>query len=150
MKKIFVALFALCTFTVGLSAQDYQTAGGLQVDFGNGSTLVGPLLKHFFTSECAGQAEVLFGSGLTVIGVEGSYNQPISEAQGLNWYVGIGPQAYIGSRDTAFGLRPSVGLEYTISNLPVNIGLDWRPIWTLTNGSHFEAGRFGLSFKYIF
>lgn len=150
MKKFFITLFVLSAFVVGLSAQSYKTAGGLHIDFGDGSTLVGPHLKHFFTNEYAGQVEVLFGSNVTVLGLEGSYNQPVAGARGLAWNIGLGPQAFIWSGDTQFALRPFTGLEYTISNAPINIGLDWRPLWTLTDNSHFTAGRFGLSLKYVF
>lgn len=151
LRNLFiVGILAIAAITTTATAQSYRTAGGLMVDFGDGSTFVGPHVKHFFTNEMAAQASVLFGSGVTAIALEGSYNAPVPGAQGLAWNIGIGPQALIGKHNTSFALRPAAGLEFTIPNAPINIGLDWRPAWILTDGSHFEAGRFGLALRYIF
>ena len=150
MKKFFITLFAICAITTTVSAQNYRTGAGLFIDFGDGSTLVGPHVKHFFTNQIAGQGLVLFGSGITALGADVSYNAIIPGAQGLSWNIGLGPQAWIGKNNTIFALRPAVGLEYKIPGAPLNIGLDWRPAWILTDDSDFEAGRFGLALRYTF
>lgn len=151
LRNLFiVGLLAIAAITTTANAQSYRTAGGLFIDFGDGATLVGPHVKHFFTNQMAGQAAVLFGSGITAISLEGSYNAPIPGAQGLAWNVGIGPQAWIGKNSTVFALRPALGLEYTIPSAPINLGIDWRPAWALSDGSHFSAGHFGLAIRYIF
>lgn len=154
MKKLFLGISLLGAALLGLnntaSAQSYRTAGGLFVDFGDGSTFVGPAVKHSFDGTNALQGMVLFGDGATLIGAEYSYNKSIPGAAGLDWNIGIGPQALIGDNDTDFLLRPTLGLEYTIPSAPINFGLDWRPAWTLSNGSHFTAGRFGLALRYVF
>ena len=52
MKKLLFTLIAgAALFTTSITdvkAQDYKTAAGLAIDFGDGSTLVGPHIKHFF------------------------------------------------------------------------------------------------------
>ncbi len=126
----------------------YNTAFGLFLDLGNGGTYVGPHVKHFFTAQDAGQAMVLFGNDITILGLEYSYNKAIPNAGGLIWNAGIGPQVLFGDGDTGFALRPQVGLEYKVSQVPISIGFDWRPAWTVSPDSDFEAGRFGLTFKY--
>jgi len=152
MKKIFLALSALLLIGASqtLKAQSYHTAGGLFIDFGNGATLVGPHVKHFINQTGAIQGMVLFGNGLTALGVEYSYNEPIRNAPGLLWNVGVGPQAAFGDGSTDFLVRPALGLEYKVPNAPINFGFDWRPAWQLTHGSDFEAGRFGIAFRYVF
>ncbi|MFT4203096.1 MAG: hypothetical protein QM610_04215 [Chitinophagaceae bacterium] len=132
----------------------YQNAIGLFIDAGNGGTLVGPHFKHFFNSRDAGQIMVLFGNNWTRIGAEYSYNAPISGANGLKWNIGVGPQVGFysnqGYSQTDFFIRPMVGLEYKVPQVPIAFGFDWRPDWALTHGSNFEAGRFGIAFKYAF
>ncbi len=154
MKKLlFSALLigaALIGFNSTASAQNYRTAGGLFIDFGDGSTFVGPAVKHSFDGTNALQGMVLFGNGATAIGAEYSYNKNIPGANGLGWNIGVGPQAIIGKGDTDFAIRPALGLEYTIPSAPINFGLDWRPMWLLDDGGHFAAGRFGLGLRYIF
>ena len=152
MKRILLAFSVMLLIGAAqqVEAQSYKTAGGLFVDFGNGPALVGPHVKHFINQNSAIQGSVLFGGGATAIGLEYSYNEPVKNAAGLMWGVGIGPQAAFGHGTTDFLVRPSVGLEYKVPQVPINFGFDWRPGWTLTHGSDFEAGRFGIAFRYVF
>src|SRR5690606_4149434 len=99
MKQLF--LITLLAWTIHLftaqhaTAQHYRTGLGLFIDVGDGRTLVGPHIKHFFNDRDAGQAMVLFTDGATLIGAEYSYNKPFPNANGLSWNIGVGPQAYI-------------------------------------------------------
>ncbi|UAY55155.1 hypothetical protein [Arachidicoccus terrestris] len=152
MKKILLAFTALLLIGAAqqLQAQSYRTAGGLFIDFGNGATLVGPHVKHFVNNHDAIQGMVLFGNGLTLLGAEYSYNEAIRNAPGLMWNIGVGPQAAFGDGSTDFLVRPALGIEYKVPSAPINFGFDWRPMWVLTHGSNFEAGRFGIAFRYVF
>ena len=151
LKRFFITTILVATFATTLSAQGYRTAAGLFIDFGDGATFVGPHIKHFFTNQYSGQAMALFGSNITVLGVEGAYNAPIPNAKGLMWNIGFGPQAWIGDGGSIFALRPSTGLEFTLPGAPFNIGFDWRPAWVLWDGdSYFEPGRFSFTFRYTF
>ncbi|SEO02905.1 hypothetical protein SAMN05216436_12921 [bacterium A37T11] len=156
MKKQFLFAFLILGLNLGLhqmaAAQQtpYKTAFGLFLDLGNGGTYVGPHIKHFLNNQNAIQGTLLFGNGATFIGGDYSYNKQIQNAPGLFWNVSGGAQIGFGNDQTAFLLRPAVGLEYKIKEIPIAVGFDWRPSWQLTQGSHFEAGRFGLTFKYVF
>lgn len=149
MKRFFIAFFAMLTIISTASSQDYKTGFGLLVDVGEGTTFVGPHIKHFFTPEIAGQGLVMFATGVTVVGVEGSYNGEIPNAKGLRWNIGIGPQALIGKSRTLFALRPSAGVEFTVPSTPINIGFDWRPSLIFIDGSDFTPGRFGIALRYV-
>lgn len=131
-------------------AQTYRTGVGLFVDFGDGRTYAGPHIKHFFSAHNAGQAMILFAGNRTLIGAEYSYNDQIRGANGLSWYVGIGPQAVIRRNDSFFHIKPAVGLEFKIPGAPLATSFDWRPTWVLHDDSHFVPGRFGFAFKFTF
>lgn len=163
MKKVFLSLFVASFLTLGLqeaNAQNrYRTALGLGIDLGDGPTLVGPQIKHFFDATNAGNAQVLFGDNITVLGVDYSYNQAFSGTNGLSWYVGVGPQlAFVdGGRwwydgddgnSTFVAIRPAVGLEFKIPSAPLAFHFDWKPWWNLSNNSDFEPARFTLGFKF--
>ena len=166
MKKVLLPLLIasismLCIHESNAQSR-YRTALGLGVDLGDGPTLVGPQIKHFFDGTNAGNAQVLFGDDVTVLGVDYSYNQPIAGANGLSWYVGVGPQlAFIDrgrwwfdgdddwdGNETFFALRPAAGLEFKIPSAPFAFHFDWKPWWNLSNYSHFEPARFTLGFKF--
>jgi hypothetical protein len=163
MKKLFTLLtcFALFASTsTKVNAQNYKTGLGLGIDFGDGPTLVGPSLRHHFSSNTALQAELLFGGNTTVIQGFLQYNAPVRGAAGLDWYLGGGPKIQIFDKNkyflndnyTAVYLVPMIGLDYKLSGAPLAIGLDWRPSIAIGDNRGFgtEAGRFGLAFRYIF
>ncbi|SOD17972.1 hypothetical protein [Pedobacter xixiisoli] len=155
MKKLLFTLIAgAALFTINLSkanAQDYKTAAGLAIDFGDGRTLVGPHIKHFINANGALEGDILFADGATFIQGLYLYHGDIKGAQGLRWNLGAGPGVAIGNNNTNFLIRPNAGLDYKISGAPLGLGLDWRPAWQFFDGgNNFEAARFQIGFRYIF
>lgn len=154
MKKLFFTLLTGIGLIAGTStanAQAYKTAAGLAIDFGDGGTLVGPHLKHFFTSNGALEGGVLFGSGETLIQGLYTYNAAIKGASGLMWNIGVGPGVSLYKGGSTFAVRPNLGLDYKIGGAPIALAADWRPTWAFYDGgNNFNAARFQLGFKYVF
>lgn len=147
------AVMLLCT-SVNSNAQKgmgsaYKTALGIRVDFGDGGTGFGFNGKHFLTENNAIDANLIFFDGGAVgLGGEFQYNDNINGAAGLKYYAGIGPNFIFGNGYTDVQLRPVLGLDYKVTTAPINFAFDWRPMFTLNNGTNFNAGRFGLSVRY--
>ena len=154
MKNFLKLAFVACAFIFGVQnaqAQTYKTGAGLMVDLGDGATLVGPHVKHFFSGNNAGEFSLLFGGNSTTIQALYQYNKSFSGASGLMWYIGAGPAISFGDGDTAFSIVPVAGLDYKISGAPLDLFFDWRPrIWISDNNSDFLAGRFGLGARFTF
>lgn len=158
MKKLFFG-FA-CALLVAFSTNvaqaqvngpSYKTAGGVRVDFGDGITGFGLNVKHFLTSTNALDGSLVFyDGGIVGLGGEFQYNDDINGAQGLKYYAGIGPNFLFGNNSTAVQLRPVLGLDYKINEAPINLAFDWRPMFTMNQGTDFNAGRFGLSVRFAF
>lgn len=152
MKKVFL-LLAAAFFYFGNSAQaqtNSVNSAGLMIDFGDGTTLVGPSIKHYFDSKISGQAELLFGGGATFLGAYYQYNDKIQNAAGLGYYIGAGPMLGFGNGNTDFYIRPMAGLDYKLSDSPINLTFDWRPLFYVGDNSNFTAGRFGLGVRFAF
>jgi hypothetical protein len=154
MKKLLL-LFFLASFYFVNNAQAQRSgatanSAGITIDFGDGSTLVGPALKHFFDRNNAGQFELLFGNGGTYLAAYYQYNAPIQNAGGLQYYIGVGPALGFGNGNTDFYIRPMAGLEYKIRNTPLNLAFDWRPAFYVGDNSEFTAARFGLGLRFSF
>lgn len=163
MKRLILSVFT-AAFVIGAmnnaEAQSYRTSLGVGIDVGDGPTLGGPQIKHFFDRENAGNAQVFFGDHMTLLGVDYSYNQAIRGARGLSWYVGIGPQLTFldnnniwfdddhNDNHTHVAIRPALGLEFKIPTAPLAFHFDWKPWWNLTHNSSFEPARFTLGFKF--
>ncbi|OAQ42210.1 hypothetical protein A5893_03595 [Pedobacter psychrophilus] len=152
MKKLILSTFAVICFNITVSAQsNYKTGLGLGLDFGDGATYVGPSLKHFFNANSAGQAEILFANGSTNINALYEYHQQIKGAEGLQWYLGVGPGVYFYKGGSDFAIKPMAGLDYKISQAPISFTFDWRPTLYFGNiDTEFFPGRFGLGFRYTF
>jgi hypothetical protein len=152
MKKLFLlAVTAVLLSTASTFAQSsYKTALGLGIDFGDGSTLVGPSIKHFFSPNDALQGDLLFGADATWIGGNYLYHQSFKEAKELKWYIGVGPQVALYEGGSTWYLRPAAGLDYKVKSAPISLVFDWRPMVRLSDGSDFLAARFGLGFRYTF
>lgn len=150
-------LLAALSFGSKASAQSYKNSLGIQLDLGEGSTLVGPAFKHFFSANSAANVSLLFGGNTTMVGFDYQYHGGISGASGLRWYAGAGASigffsAY-GFKQTDVWLRPQVGLDFKPAAAPLAFNFDWRPMVRLTHGDagdRFTAARFGLGMRYTF
>ncbi len=153
MKKVLIicSIFAGMLISTANAQSSYRTGLGLGIDFGTGSTLVGPSLKHFFTENHVGQFEVLFGNNYTIIEAFYEYHNDFPNAAGLKWYLGGGAGFGLYKGGSNFLLRPIGGLDYKINDVPLSISFDWRPTIAIGDGdSDFEPARFGFGFRYTF
>jgi hypothetical protein len=151
MKKVLLLVVAgFLYFGNTAKAQTGATSAGLTIDFGDGATLVGPAIRHNFTRNGIGQAELLFGGGGTYLSAYYQYQDKIQNGNGLDWYVGVGPQLGFGNGNTDFYIRPMVGLDYKLEGTPLDLAFDWRPAFYVGDNSNFTAARFGLGFRFAF
>ena len=155
---IFLLLFSLKSFSQTSNSPIYKTAAGLTVEFGTGGAIVGPAIKHYFDIHNALQGELMFGDGATYFSSFYTFNGSIKNASGLNYNVGFGPalcfvsgsQLEGTSGQTLLFLRPTAGLDYKISETPLNLTFDWRPSFYVGNGSKFIPARFGIGLRFAF
>lgn len=125
LSLVIVAFMCFSTFYVHAQS-NYTTAVGLSLDFGEGGTFVGPSLKHFFNERNAGDVELLFGSGVTMVNLLYQFHGNIENAEGLKWFAGAGPTILLGGGGSALALRPIVGMDYKFKDVPLSLALDWR------------------------
>ena len=71
------------------------------------------------------------------------------DGDNLKWYLGAGPSVFIGN-DFLLGASGEVGLEYRFEEVPIALGLDWRPTLWIVEQTDFHAGGFGLNVRYVF
>jgi hypothetical protein len=145
MKKVLITLtFGLLIFNLA-GAQDYKTGVGLRAGIYNGLTV-----KHFIKTRAALEGLLytpLNRSGIEITGLYEVHNNAF-DVDRLNWYFGAG--GHIGMYgDAALGLDLILGIEYNIKEIPINIGIDWKPgINLIGDSSHWAEGG-ALSIRYI-
>jgi hypothetical protein len=92
--------------------------------------------------------DLSFGNG---VGVEALYDflyRPLGDAEGFDWYVGVGPYAFLGD-PFQLGISGEVGMEYHF-DFPLAVGADWRPSLRIIDNTDFIWDGFGLNVRWVF
>jgi hypothetical protein len=156
MKKIFLTVtitFCLLVFT---NAQDYKTGIGLRA-----GPYIGFTVKQFLNEKSA--IEALVSTRWKGIEFTGLYEIHFSafKVDRLNWFLGGGGHIGFyngdntdwGTAETSYinaGIDGIIGLEYSFSEFPVSLSIDWKPALNLTGDTGFWVDNAALSIRYIF
>jgi hypothetical protein len=143
MKKIVLVIavvFVTCSYSFG------QEVG---LRFGNISAGNVAIDGIFSTSKFTRiHADVSFGHGVGVDVLWDFLYRPVG-GEAFNWYLGAGP--YIQIADPFWlGVVGEAGLEYRFNQVPIAIGLDWRPTVSIIESTNFYADVFGFNVRYVF
>ena len=142
MKKILLGLFMLST--VAISAQEIGVRFG-EVS-GNNVAVDGVFETGSFSRV---HANISFGGdGVGLDALWDFIYRPLG-GESFNWYAGFGPSAYIGDL-FLLGASGEIGLEYVFNEVPIAIGLDYRPTFWIIENTDFDFGGFGLNIRYRF
>lgn len=135
-----LTMLTIGSFT-GLQAQEVGIRFG---DFyGNNVAIDGVFALGEFSRI---HADVSFGgNGLGIDALWNPIYDDIPDTD-LQWYAGFGPALYLGD-NFRFGAAGEVGAEYAFSDVPITIGLDFRPYLFLVEQTEFRAG-FGLNVRW--
>lgn len=143
---------------VSAGAQDYKTGIGLRAGYPAGLTI-----KHFLNRKAAleGLLSTRWG-GFVVTGLFEAH-RPLADVERLNWYYGFGAHVGFwngnykynywgdpGMSYTIVGVDGILGLEYNFREIPVNLGLDWKPAFNFNSVAAFWGDGAALSIRYIF
>jgi hypothetical protein len=156
MKKAILTLTLVIFISAYTSAQDYNTGVGLRLGFANGLTV-----KHFISQRSALEGLLTtIWHGFDVTGLYEVHNNAF-DVERLNWYFGGGghlgfwngnntPWGNEGVNYTIIGIDGILGIEYNFKEVPINLGLDWKPEFNLSGYSGFWGYGGALSIRYIF
>lgn len=95
-------------------------------------------------------ADVTFGGN--GVGIDALYDflyKPLGNAEGFNWYTGVGVASYLGD-PFLLGIAGEVGIEYHFAGVPIALGLDWRPTFMIIENTDFNADSFGFNARFCF
>jgi hypothetical protein len=146
MLMIILGLTLSMTLPMTLSAQPYEHSGGVRAGYSSGITY-----KGFFRYQMSAiEADLLYnrhGFNLTAM-----YLYHMEPFRSKRWLAFVGGGAFGGDWNEAFsiGLTASVGLEYVIRDLPLNLSLDWKPMANLYREMEADFLDFGVSIRYRF
>lgn len=154
---LFVTLF-ISMAAIG-QAQNYSTGAGLRLGAFTGITV-----KHFVsgTNALEGIASFRWG-GFSLTGLY-EWQKPINGARNFDYFLGLGGHIGVWNnnhyywhdvdrRNGSFaiiGIDFIAGLEYTFTEVPFNVGIDWKPAFNLIGDSHWWGDGAAISLRYTF
>jgi len=155
MKRFFLSITLATGMFILLNAQDYKTGIGFRFGTGNGFTV-----KHFFNE--SGAVEGMLTTkwhGFDITGLYEKHDRAF-DADRLRWFYGFGAHIgfyngdYVewgspGSTYNVLGIDGIIGLEYSFTEAPINLGIDLKPALNIIGYTGFYAD-FALSVRYIF
>lgn len=134
---------------LGLAASHQSLAQEVGIRFGNVNGNEVAVDGIFALGEFSRvHADVSFGDG---VGIDALWN-PVYDnisTSDFMWYAGFGPSLYL-SDNFKFGVAGEIGAEYPFPDVPITLGLDWRPYFILVEETSFDAGGFGLNVRWRF
>ena len=143
MKKLFLIL----TLTVSvLSISNAQELGIRFGDVTGGNVAIDGIFSTGDFSRI--HADVSFGHGVGIDLLWDFLYRPLP-GEAFNWYAGVGPYAFLGD-PFALGVLGEIGLEYRFNEVPIALGIDWRPYFRLIENTDFGAEGFGLNVRWVF
>ncbi|MFC2098132.1 hypothetical protein ACFLSP_00170 [Bacteroidota bacterium] len=155
MKKNLLLLFLIVPFLHSTSAQDYQTGIGVKIGMAPGISA-----KHFLTTNGAVEGIATFRWGGVNFAALGEFHLPIFDTEGMSFYYGGG--FHVGVWDTGLakntvksgqqlnlGIDGIVGLEYAFFDVPLSLGLDWKPNFNIIRNSRMIIDEISFSIRYL-
>ncbi len=158
MRKVIFTMVLALGFTFAAYSQNYNSAIGLRLGYP-----VSVSYKQFISEPGAIEVFAGFRSyafyGWFNIGATYQHHSPITSVDGLSWFAGGGLSAFFWNYDdgfigadsnTSIGVLGALGLDYKFETAPVNVSLDWLPIFFVNGyGSGFGGGYGALSVRYV-
>ena len=153
MKKGILLIAVLITglFTQNAFAQDGAELGLRFGGYGSSNVLsIDGTLGLSESNRLHGDLNL--GDGFTSVDLLYEWNFPISGVDGLSFYPGVGGSLFLADNYTGIGILGVAGLEYHFYEVPVAIGLGFRPYIGLNNPEGVRAynSGWGLNVRYVF
>lgn len=154
LRKMLTGIAFIFLIATSLNAQNYKTGLGGRIGAFNGFTI-----KHFVQNDKALEGLLSFRwNGFVITGLY-EYQRPFKGAKNLDWFVGIGGHIGFWDREDYYwhrhdgsnsivGMDLIGGIEYTFEEVPINLGLDWKPAFNFIGDDHVWFDGLALSIRY--
>jgi len=156
MYKILIlfSIIFLSAFTPTGLSQDYDTGIGAR-----GGVAWGLTVKHFITTRDAGELLLTVRhNGLNATGLFETH-LPVFDTEDFYFFCGGGLHFGLWNTEEPkilkdvkanTGIDIIIGLEYDLEDLPLSIGMDWKPGLNIVSDFGFTIDEIALSIRYVF
>lgn len=92
-------------------------------------------------------ADISFGGDIGVDLIWDFIYRPLGD-EAFNIYAGVGPYILF-SDPLTVGAVGEIGFEYRFDNVPIALGIDWRPLYSIVEESKFISKGYGFNIRYL-
>jgi hypothetical protein len=144
MRKILFFSMIFISLFLGANSTQAQELG-LRFGHINGNNVA---LDGIFSTGEFSRVHGNLSFGQDGLGLDALWNPIYDDIEDTDfkWYAGFGPSVYL-SDDFRLGGAGEVGVEYAFSEVPITLGLDFRPYLFLVEVTEFRAG-FGFNARW--
>lgn len=140
--KVLILLVFTIVATTNINAQEIGIRGG---DLSGGNIALDAVLLTGDFSRI--HADVSFGEDIGVDLIWDFIYRPLVD-ETFYFYSGIGPY-FLFTDPFTMGAAGEVGFEYRFDSVPIALGIDWRPLLSITEETEFIPEGFGFNVRFI-
>ncbi len=142
-KRILLIILAVL-FSAVLNAQAYKNAAGIRAGYSSGLNY-----RHLAYRGMLYEGQALFNpTGFQFVALAGFQFTPHDKKR-VYYYAGAGP--YYGNWDgeTAVGVALELGAEYVFRQVPLTMGVEWKPMVNLYKDFNYIIPDFGVTVRLV-
>jgi hypothetical protein len=145
-RMIFLAAILMVLGLNELTAQPYMHSVGIRAGYSSGISYKGFMLHKMSAFE----VDFLYNRHGFNLGA--LYEYHLEPFKSSRTFVYLGGGAFGGDWEEEFsiGIAAVAGIEYTLRDLPLNFGLDWKPMLNIYAVFEPDLLDFGISVRYRF
>jgi hypothetical protein len=146
MKHSIIKILIIIVFTIvaatNSNAQEIGIRGG-DLSGGNIAFDAALLIGEFSRIH----ADVSFGEDIGIDLIWDFVYRPLVD-ESLYIYSGVGPY-FLFTDPFTMGAAGEIGFEYRFESVPIALGIDWRPLYSITEETKFIPEGFGFNVRFI-
>ena len=140
--KILIALLLSVVATTTITAQEIGIRGG-DLSGGNIAFDAAILTGEFSRIH----ADISFGEDIGIDVIWDFIYRPLVD-EALYIYSGVGPY-FLFTDPFTMGAAGEIGFEYRFDSVPIALGIDWRPLYSITEEAEFIPKGYGFNMRFI-
>jgi len=131
-------------FSTVLHAQAYKNGAGIRAGFSSGLNY-----RHLTDRNMVYEGQALFNRTGFQFTALAAYQFTPHDKKRVYYYAGAGP--YYGNWDgeTAVGAALSIGAEYVYRQVPLTMGVEWKPMVNIYTATNYFIPDFGVTVRLV-
>jgi len=144
MQKRLILIASTILFIASLHAQPYNNAVGIRAGYSSGLNF-----RHLNDDHQVWEGQFLFNPVGFQFSALFEYQFTPHDKKRVYYYTGAGLFGGNWEEEDCAGIAVSFGAEYVFREVPLTIGLEWKPMVKLYNGFDYVIPDVGMTVRFV-